>query len=628
MAGLYPHAHDLKMVAPLPRSGVGKVKPQKRPQRKPEQPKQAPIQFHDAIGRKFFFPYEMVATWSVSRQYSLFDITLVCSLFCHGADDLSQGLERLVREAFIHITVIGPHVYEGHYDLVGPDGDIILPSVWEHVVVPGMSVTMHMWPLPEGTAGPEPEDEETRAAKEAGAHKPVRARMDADDPRWIPPPTVALEGVFGFLDSAGMANDTHSLHLALFELRFDGNIQTAQVTASCDLSPTTDSVAVDAEWKVGFFRRSSAGVVDWDVLDGTGFDKSGAQQTVLEVKDSERYGVAILLRRRQAEQDAPFPVIFNIAYVHHGGYGDEEQVTQNILPGRSESTPWTPLSWAAANGWEDCVKVLLREKGIAQLDHNGRSALSWAAGGGQAMVTKLLLDEPGIQVDEADIGGRTPLSWAAANGHANTINLLLAQRKVNINRPDCQGRIPLSWAAGNGHVDAVIILISNAKKNGLIVAAPIGDNGNFDSSPLFCAAKNEQQSTLRILVEEDLQLPETYRQSTRLALTQFYLHKAAQQGWCIFTKLLIEKKVQIDCRDPDYDDRTPLCVAAEQGHAEVVESLLKAGAARNHQTSRARDTPLGLAIRSGHEAAVKVLLNAGAQRPFEERQGGGSDGPG
>lgn len=43
-----------------------------------------------------------------------------------------------------------------------------------------------------------------------------------------------------------------------------------------------------------------------------------------------------------------------------------------------------------------------------------------------------------------------------------------------------------------------------------------------------------------------------------------------------------------------------------------METLLKAGAARNHQTTKARDTPLGLAIRPGHEAAVKVLLNAGA----------------
>jgi hypothetical protein len=146
------------VIGPLPRKGIGKVNPQKRPQRKPEKYKKAPIQFRDVVGRKFFFPYEMVATWRVSRQYILFYIILGCSLFCHGADDLSQGLESLVREAFIHITVIGPHVYEGHYDLVGPDGDVILPSVWEHVVVPGMPVTMHMWPLPEQMEEQEPED--------------------------------------------------------------------------------------------------------------------------------------------------------------------------------------------------------------------------------------------------------------------------------------------------------------------------------------------------------------------------------------------------------------------------------------------------------------------------------------
>ncbi|KAJ5896756.1 uncharacterized protein N7473_006155 [Penicillium subrubescens] len=72
---------------------------------------------------------------------------------------------------------------------------------------------------------------------------------------------------------------------------------------------------------------------------------------------------------------------------------------------RSESTPWTPLSWAAANGWEDCVKMLFKEKGTTQHNHNGRSALSSAAGGGQAIVTMLLFEEPGIQVDKA-----TPLS--------------------------------------------------------------------------------------------------------------------------------------------------------------------------------------------------------------------------
>jgi len=45
--------------------------------------------------------------------------------------------------------VLGQHVHEGHYDLVGPDGDIILPQVWEWYVKPGLAITMHMWPMPE-----------------------------------------------------------------------------------------------------------------------------------------------------------------------------------------------------------------------------------------------------------------------------------------------------------------------------------------------------------------------------------------------------------------------------------------------------------------------------------------------
>jgi hypothetical protein len=151
-----------------------------------------------------------------------------------------------------------------------------------------------------------------------------------------------------------------------------------------------DGEAADAEWKVGFFRRSSAGLVDGGVLDSTGFNRTRSQVTVLEIKDSQRYGAAIFLRSRRAEQEAPFSLIFDIGYTHHGSYRDETQVTQNILADRSESTPWTPLSWAAANGWEGCVRLLIKEKGIAQLDHDGRSALSWAAGGGQATVTMLL----------------------------------------------------------------------------------------------------------------------------------------------------------------------------------------------------------------------------------------------
>lgn len=58
-----------------------------------------------------------------------------------------QGMEDLIKQAFLQVDVLGPHVQEGHYDLIGPDGEIILPSVWEKVVQPDWAITMTMWPM-------------------------------------------------------------------------------------------------------------------------------------------------------------------------------------------------------------------------------------------------------------------------------------------------------------------------------------------------------------------------------------------------------------------------------------------------------------------------------------------------
>lgn len=56
-------------------------------------------------------------------------------------------MEELIKQAFLHVDVIGPHVQAGHYDLIGPNGEIILPQVWEKVIEPDWAVTMHMWPM-------------------------------------------------------------------------------------------------------------------------------------------------------------------------------------------------------------------------------------------------------------------------------------------------------------------------------------------------------------------------------------------------------------------------------------------------------------------------------------------------
>ena len=56
-------------------------------------------------------------------------------------------MEDLIKQAFLHVDVIGPHVQAGHYDLIGPNGEIILPQVWDKVVEPDWQITMQMWPM-------------------------------------------------------------------------------------------------------------------------------------------------------------------------------------------------------------------------------------------------------------------------------------------------------------------------------------------------------------------------------------------------------------------------------------------------------------------------------------------------
>jgi hypothetical protein len=52
-------------------------------------------------------------------------------------------MEQLINQAFLHVDGLGPHVKDGHYDLIAPNGEIILPQVWETIVQPGWAITMH-----------------------------------------------------------------------------------------------------------------------------------------------------------------------------------------------------------------------------------------------------------------------------------------------------------------------------------------------------------------------------------------------------------------------------------------------------------------------------------------------------
>ncbi|XP_059375530.1 60 kDa lysophospholipase-like [Carassius carassius] len=82
------------------------------------------------------------------------------------------------------------------------------------------------------------------------------------------------------------------------------------------------------------------------------------------------------------------------------------------------------------------------------------------------------------------------------------------------------------------------------------------------------------------------------------------------------------REMGTDLSIADYDDRTPLHIAACEGHLNVMKYLLDKGAAI-HAKDRFGDTPLCNAVRLRKNDVVKLLMNCGAHFSLDEMEGAG-----
>ena len=123
--------------------------------------------------------------------------------------------------------------------------------------------------------------------------------------------------------------------------------------------------------------------------------------------------------------------------------------TIQLIPPRKYSSPWysfgfrkhtTGLHLTAAFGLLFLFEELLRMAdgtifiNAGSRDGYGRTPLLWAAMQGQEAMVKLLLTRDDVKGDSKDERDRTPLSWAAYNGHETVIKILLTQDKEENNK--------------------------------------------------------------------------------------------------------------------------------------------------------------------------------------------------
>ena len=146
---------------------------------------------------------------------------------------------------------------------------------------------------------------------------------------------------------------------------------------------------------------------------------------------------------------------------------------------------YTPLAWAARNGHDETVKMLLEWEAVNpdKPDNDGRTPLSHAAARGYEVVVKLLLLREDVNPDKANNYGLSPLTCAAHNGHVGVVKILLERKDVNPDNPNCVGVTPLSYAARGGHEEVVKMLLGRGEVNP-------NKPDNAGRTPLMLAAKN------------------------------------------------------------------------------------------------------------------------------------------
>ncbi|CAN7937862.1 unnamed protein product [Ixodes hexagonus] len=241
---------------------------------------------------------------------------------------------------------------------------------------------------------------------------------------------------------------------------------------------------------------------------------------------------------------------------------------------------------AARSGNEEKLLSLLTSANVNCHASDGRKStpLHLAAGYNRLRIVQLLL-ERGADVHAKDKGGLVPLHNACSYGHFEVTEMLI-KHGANVNGTDLWQFSPLHEAASKSRLEVCSLLLSHGADAGLLNC--------HSKSPLAVAPSRELHD--RLLYEsrghtllEAARLGDLTRLKKALTpdLAAFkhpltgdtVLHLAVASGSPKrrqMVELLLRRSVPVD--EPNKLCLTPLHVAADKGHTDVVDLLVKSGA--------------------------------------------------
>ncbi len=262
-------------------------------------------------------------------------------------------------------------------------------------------------------------------------------------------------------------------------------------------------------------------------------------------------------------------------------------------PSKSSESELHKVAW---NGSERGLRRLVAEG--AQLDARNSYAetpLHYAAMRGFRDLVRILADA-GANVNAQAQEGWTALHEAATQGDERMAELLILAG-ADVNASDGLGRTPLRLAARWGDRGTVNVLLGMGAEQDIFTASALGELG---------------LATRMLTAEPELATKREKRYGSPP------LHVAAEAGHADVVELLLTHGGALDAADNE--GLTALHLAARRGHAEMVKLLLSEGPQVDTR-DEVRQTALHLAAEAGHSEAVELLLSGGADPNATDERG-------
>ena len=267
----------------------------------------------------------------------------------------------------------------------------------------------------------------------------------------------------------------------------------------------------------------------------------------------------------------------------------------------------TPLMFAAMKGDLERVKELVKSApwSLYLEDYNIQTALSWAASEGKDDVVKVLL---AAQSDDVPMPGylENALYNASEKGYINIVRILI-DAGADVNYDYFITDSPIHMASQNGHIDILRLLI---EAGGDIERR---DNG-YELTPIFYAIEGNQIECLKVLIEAGANLEESNNINNITPI--FY---SIEKGKIECLRLLIRGGANINRENGDGD--IPIFQAIENNNVHLLKILIEEGANLEIENYEGF-TPIFQAINNNNVHLLKFLIEGGANIEHEDHEEG------